>query len=620
MTDPAPFHYQPLSEPGQIRLVTILPGDQGAYLQLQLEHIDLTSNAKYECLSYAWGQVGHDQPLTLNNSSFLISSTLHTALQHLRHPQRSRKIWIDAISINQADVEERSQQVAIMRTIYKSAKRVIVWLGPATESSEKAMAFLKMMGAANTRYRSPRREERRTLSSSTDLFSKAIHLGLRLILYILEFVLSPIDRYILRRTYHKALATQRATKNDFTVTSLTSSSTTYPHQREFFTNKYTSHWAALDALLAHPWFTRTWIVQEVWSASTVLLQCGTTTLPWPLFQRAMDYTEAWDHMGDLVRGTAREKDWDALRRRYTLAIHLAKERVNGRALSTLLVTTWDRKCTDPRDKVFAMLALIGDGAMRPDYTKSMGQVYQETARDIIVTQGKMDILLAASGVDGDEGLPSWVPDWRCEAFGKKPTLLVNRRLMLKLLYGGSMRSAVLVGHGYRAAGGSKPFARFSEDLNVLTVKSQKIDEVAEICEVDVGGLRDEEFIDQVYDFVRRSEYVHASTRQQEAERRTQSDKAKENSVVFATLTGGGKIRNDKWAGIIRNVMQRRRLFVTQDGHLGIGPVTIQPGDVVVIISGCNFPIVLRPREEKFAVLGEAYSMCSSDVCNCWDQS
>jgi hypothetical protein len=80
-------------------------------------------------------------------------------------------------------------------------------------------------------------------------------------------------------------------------------------------------------------------VQEIWGASDAVLQCGNTTIKWKTFQRAMDYSEAWDEMGDSVKGTKRQGQWEALRRRYTLAIHLTKARVNGSTLSSLLWNT-----------------------------------------------------------------------------------------------------------------------------------------------------------------------------------------------------------------------------------------------------------------------------------------
>jgi hypothetical protein len=48
-------------------------------------------------------------------------------------------LWIDAICVNQEDLEERSSQVRRMAWIYSKAKRVIVWLGPASTDSHIAL-------------------------------------------------------------------------------------------------------------------------------------------------------------------------------------------------------------------------------------------------------------------------------------------------------------------------------------------------------------------------------------------------------------------------------------------------------------------------------------------------
>ncbi|KAI9768262.1 MAG: hypothetical protein M1839_004156 [Geoglossum umbratile] len=65
----------------------------------------------------------------MRRSPFHITHNLFLALKHLRLPYNERKLWIDAICINQEDVEERNQQVQIMQQIYWRARRVIVLLG-----------------------------------------------------------------------------------------------------------------------------------------------------------------------------------------------------------------------------------------------------------------------------------------------------------------------------------------------------------------------------------------------------------------------------------------------------------------------------------------------------------
>jgi hypothetical protein len=51
------------------------------------------------------------------------------------------------MSINQADIVERSRQVCAMQEIFGHATKVVVWLGEETKTSTRAIAFLKEMGA-----------------------------------------------------------------------------------------------------------------------------------------------------------------------------------------------------------------------------------------------------------------------------------------------------------------------------------------------------------------------------------------------------------------------------------------------------------------------------------------
>lgn len=54
---------------------------------------------------------------------------LVSALLRLRSASSIRVLWVDALCINQKDLEEKSQQVSIMQHIYKSATEVAMWLG-----------------------------------------------------------------------------------------------------------------------------------------------------------------------------------------------------------------------------------------------------------------------------------------------------------------------------------------------------------------------------------------------------------------------------------------------------------------------------------------------------------
>ncbi|KAF2023912.1 hypothetical protein EK21DRAFT_11207, partial [Setomelanomma holmii] len=94
----------------------------------------------YETLSYCWGFTKKPAQITLLDAShdpnFFITRNLEEALRALRHPYDTRRLWIDAICINQMEPEERTHQVKQMNLIYKSAKRVIVWLGATDQASK----------------------------------------------------------------------------------------------------------------------------------------------------------------------------------------------------------------------------------------------------------------------------------------------------------------------------------------------------------------------------------------------------------------------------------------------------------------------------------------------------
>jgi len=51
---------------------------------------------------------------------------LEAAMRYLRHEFIVRILWIDAICIDQLNVEERNYQVPLMKTIYSNATAVQV--------------------------------------------------------------------------------------------------------------------------------------------------------------------------------------------------------------------------------------------------------------------------------------------------------------------------------------------------------------------------------------------------------------------------------------------------------------------------------------------------------------
>jgi hypothetical protein len=58
-----------------------------------------------------------------------VTKNLYLALLRLRHPETERTLWVDALCINQVDLDEKRHQIALMADIYTKASTVIMWLG-----------------------------------------------------------------------------------------------------------------------------------------------------------------------------------------------------------------------------------------------------------------------------------------------------------------------------------------------------------------------------------------------------------------------------------------------------------------------------------------------------------
>jgi hypothetical protein len=107
----------------------------------------------YESLSYVWGDA-HDTVNTVVVSStsptipasMRLPVNLHLALNYLRHSDKPRVLWVDAICIDQINPTERSLQVQRMHLIYNHALRVVVWLGSSVDDAELAMSTLSYFG------------------------------------------------------------------------------------------------------------------------------------------------------------------------------------------------------------------------------------------------------------------------------------------------------------------------------------------------------------------------------------------------------------------------------------------------------------------------------------------
>ncbi|KAF4471491.1 HET-domain-containing [Fusarium albosuccineum] len=134
----ASYQYHPLRH-DEIRVLKLLPGEAFVDLQCDLLHVPLDRPESYEALSYTWGNVEESQLMTSGETRFGITANLYQALVHLRHKDRARFLWADALC---DDTPERNEQVKKMARIYSSASEVIIWLGQNEKDIKEAFQII----------------------------------------------------------------------------------------------------------------------------------------------------------------------------------------------------------------------------------------------------------------------------------------------------------------------------------------------------------------------------------------------------------------------------------------------------------------------------------------------
>jgi hypothetical protein len=96
----------------------------------------------YTAFSYAWGDPTPVSRTKFANGRSLPLSRMLSDLFNSLQRQDSFTIWIDALCINQHDLEERASQVSLMGKVYSKAKQVSLWLGASTPQTKQAFRFM----------------------------------------------------------------------------------------------------------------------------------------------------------------------------------------------------------------------------------------------------------------------------------------------------------------------------------------------------------------------------------------------------------------------------------------------------------------------------------------------
>jgi len=138
----------------EVRVLQIQPSsDRASDIHCTLSKVEIPRNSgdklecshKYNALSYVWGN--HEPPgiIYIHGGRETVTPNLMSALRHLRHPEKVLLLWVDAVCINQALVEEKNHQVAMMGEIYSCADKCFMWLGEEADGSGLAIDLIKRL-------------------------------------------------------------------------------------------------------------------------------------------------------------------------------------------------------------------------------------------------------------------------------------------------------------------------------------------------------------------------------------------------------------------------------------------------------------------------------------------
>lgn len=417
------YAYDPIPGPRSIRLLRFDNHTDAKTISVSLHIAHLDDAPPFFTLSYCWGSPEPCE-LILCNSNQQLSVTVNLA-QAMRRLQRLSSehlkgsdfvpelFWIDQICINQQDREERAEQVVLMGDIYTRSVRTLIWLGPVKRSSHPGWGLIDQVYGV---FRSENPDATHMGDIKTQLYSPAQHA---------KRALPPLEDAL---------------------------------------------WGHFRQILQAPWFRRVWVIQEVaLSPQDPLILHGDVMYPWD----RLGWASTWLRRNGFVRLSQVPSQ---LLNVDTIS-NLRRSSVKWTLPAILMATSGKFLATNPRDKIYGLLGLIlesDDPALKPNYERSVAQVYQGVTKMLIRRYRCLAILdRTVASLDGVEWfppappeaalVPSWVPNWSLLTEPTQP-----RYLSWATYHGGKGGAHLGFPANYKAAAGRPaemiPCARIADAL------------------------------------------------------------------------------------------------------------------------------------------------------------
>lgn len=299
----------------------------------------------------------------------------------VRNPDTERRLWVDALCINQSDEVESTRQVKMMGRIYSETWLCLAWLG---EFNEDALQAATLVDVTCDGAEAPR--------SSKITIPKVCA----------KQAFGYLDKL-----------SDRSPDGHFAL-----DPSNVPPGWALTTN---AELASLNMLLDLDWWNRIWTVQELILPPRIALLCGSEECSDDKISRLQLET---DHgvLSGCCLNMVRLPGWGPTMNR----LSILSKRTITRPIEFDWATTLfrSRHCSNPKDKIFALLGLTSPiFEQLADYTLTKVEIYTRFLKFRIISTGSLQPLLRLREVNRDEELPSWVPDWQAtvELASARPT-------------------------------------------------------------------------------------------------------------------------------------------------------------------------------------------------------
>jgi hypothetical protein len=128
-----------------IRLLQVLQGNFEQHVICTLSIWPLDSAPPYNAISYTWGDPSSTVDITVDGRNMVVRQNCEYVLQQAftKKNKEIQHLWVDAICIDQSEIQERGHQVALMGKLYKRAAHVFACVGARSDDLEFLFAICK---------------------------------------------------------------------------------------------------------------------------------------------------------------------------------------------------------------------------------------------------------------------------------------------------------------------------------------------------------------------------------------------------------------------------------------------------------------------------------------------